>query len=118
MLTKEEADQLIKKQNPFLVSLNKIDSKSDTLQVANSDDLVNKLKSYFSNVLLKQTNENNEHYFMAVLAPSFWRLNPCVVEVVVSGNAVRIVTYAKEGLIKQNTCQRTIDDIKKVVLGN
>ena len=53
------------------------------------------------------------HILIGVIGSGFLNMNPCVIECELSSTSLTISAHAKEGLIKQNTCRKGIDMVKK-----
>lgn len=53
------------------------------------------------------------HTLIGVIGSGFLNMNPCVIECELSSTSLTISAHAKEGLIKQNTCRKGIDMLKK-----
>lgn len=94
-----------------------IDYKNDLIKIRHQDLLPQKTKEYFNNSLIHESFQDEIYYAVGVKGSGFFNLNPCVLEIVLKQNDLAIFAYAKEGLIKQNTCLKAINMFEKRVFG-
>ena len=53
----------------------------------------------------------------ALIGSGSMNLNPCVVEAVWDSSGLQVVAHAREGLIKQRTCEKALDRLQSEVFG-
>lgn len=53
----------------------------------------------------------------AVIGSGSMNLNPCVLEAVWDASGLQVVAHAREGLIKQRTCEKALDRMQQEVFG-
>lgn len=54
---------------------------------------------------------------VGIVGSGSMNLNPCLVEAVWDASGLQVVAHAKEGLIKQRTCAKTLDRLQQEVFG-
>lgn len=54
---------------------------------------------------------------VGIVGSGSMNLNPCLVEAVWDTSGLQVVAHAKEGLIKQRTCAKTLDRLQQEVFG-
>lgn len=64
----------------------------------------------------KIVEENDEEgFYLITVGSGFLNMNPAIVIVKLTDKKIKIVGYAKEGLIKQNTAKKAVDRIAKLL---
>lgn len=53
----------------------------------------------------------------AIIGSGSMNLNPCVLEAVWDASGLQVVAHAREGLIKQRTCEKALDRLQQEVFG-
>ena len=54
---------------------------------------------------------------VGIVGSGSMNLNPCLVEAVWDASGLQVVAHAKEGLIKQRTCEKALDRLQQEVFG-
>lgn len=54
----------------------------------------------------------------AIVGSGSMKLNPCVVEAIWDTSGLQVVAHALEGLIKQRTCAKALDQLQQEVFGS
>ncbi len=93
------------------------DHKNETI-VVKDDIKTSKLIRQFFGEGNFGVDANNENYVIGLRGSGFWNMNPCVYELVQKPGELNVTTHAKEGLIKQNSCQKAIDNLKSYLSTN
>jgi hypothetical protein len=115
MLTHEQIELILESK---LSDLGKItggkgtDTKSETFKhKEDMEKMVGLIDIFFDNSYIHIEDENSYFYIVAVKSAGFMNMNPCVYEIALEPEIIVISTYAREGLINQNTCEKAIKNI-------
>ncbi|UFU03312.1 hypothetical protein LQF12_01485 [Ruania suaedae] len=64
-----------------------------------------------------ETPEGERTALVGVVGSGAMSMNPCVIEVLHHPLGVQLAAHAREGLIKQRTCEKALERIEREVLG-
>lgn len=87
----------------------------ESMPVTDMTATLTKLREFLQELPNNTVGEDAQETYtlIGVIGSGFLNMNPCVIECELSSNSLKIFAHAKEGLIKQNTCRKGIDMLKK-----
>jgi len=87
----------------------------ETITITDMTSTLARLREFLQKLPNNTVGEDAQETYtlIGVIGSGFLNMNPCVIECELSSNSLKIFAHAKEGLIKQNTCRKGIDMLKK-----
>lgn len=89
------------------------DHKKDSLKISDQSKIYKLIKEYFKNSLVFEKHKNDVYFLVGVKNSGFLNMNFCVLEILLKHAYLEIFAHAKEGFIKQGTCVKAINTLKK-----
>lgn len=116
MLTPEQIEVILKSKFTAKIAaqFTKTESKTETWKhTEDMEKLVGLIDAFFNNSFIHIEDENSYFYVVAMKSGGILNMNTCLYEIALEPEVLNVTTYAREGIVRQNTCEKGMKNLRE-----